>query len=85
MENVIRITTYKDSGKWYSTNESILKREHNKLAGYEFVWFNAKLNDQSVQEYSGIIGGFPSCFHYEVRVIYLDEANQTNFCQYLVC
>lgn len=83
MNNIIRITAYKDSGKWYSTHESVLKEEHSNLAGYELLDL-IKNNDESVREYSCIQNGFPSYFFYVVDVMYMDKANQTNFCNYLV-
>ena len=83
MKNLIRITSYRDSGKWYTTHESVLKDEHNNIAGYELLEL-IKGNDDSVKEYSGLTSGFPDYFFYTVNVIYSNEANQSNFCNYLV-
>lgn len=86
MENkdktIIKVVTYKDSGKYYSDLIEEVTPEHSKLAGFQFAEFFIKNNPQ-VWKYSPVTSGFGSNeFYHTIDVIYPENVNK--FCTLLL-
>ena len=75
---MIEVTAYKKSGKFYTSLKQQLKPEHAELSFYKFLDM-CRDNDQQVQDYSGIRGGFIN-FYFVVRVD--NPTEQMIFCNF---
>lgn len=76
----ITVTSYKSSGKWYSTQTSELDKEHAKLWGFKLQELFQKYDD-SIQKYSGLSCGF-EYYLFTIEVDYPVDVN--NFCQFFM-
>lgn len=72
----IKVTSFKESGKYYSEHTSALKPAHLEIYGFELS-DRIKKNLPEVQDYSGLIGGFDHSFYYVVEV---DYGPKQDFC-----
>jgi hypothetical protein len=74
----IKIVSYKRSGKYYSEKESVLKLEHERLAGFELTELLDSLS-APVKEYFGVL--HPDGFDNVIEVEYPDGVR--NFCNFM--
>lgn len=79
----ITVQTYKPRGKWYAGSTSRLKPEHIEMFGFQLEELIRK-NDQSVQEYSGVVNGFDEQFLHTIEVDYGDDGDGKNFCHFML-
>jgi hypothetical protein len=82
IDYVIRVTSFRLSGKWYTTKETILKEEHKTNKGFELAELIQR-NDLSVRDYSGLIGGFTNTMYHVVDLLCLDDGNENMFCKFI--
>lgn len=75
----IKVTSFKESGKYYSEHKSTLSDDHIDLAGYKLSQL-IRNNDPSVFEYAGLTSGFNGEFYYIIEVDYGDLQNFCFFC-----
>ena len=76
----IRVSVFKETGKFYANSENNLKPEHAELHGFELADL-IKSNDPSVQGYSPMAHGFGrSDIYYVIDVDYVGQ----NFCTFLM-
>ena len=76
----ITVTAFKETGKYYSSQVTILKKDHQFIHGFDLEDLIRK-NAKEVHEYSPISGGFSEGLFYTVEVEYPPEVN--NFCNRL--
>jgi hypothetical protein len=79
---VITVTSYRDTGKCYTTHTCELKPEHEALEGFELIDL-FRDNDPSVRDYTGLSCGVTG-FIFAINVLYLSEENRTKYCHRLI-
>jgi len=77
----IKTTSYRETGKWYTSKTMVLLGEHKYMMGFDLISLIRK-NDESVHVYSGLERGFSGGYYHVIEVEYPDEVN--NFCNRLI-